>query len=87
MNTVDDNRVSRIGIEESLWKEMLSRWKQILKAVATKRVSAERAFDIFREAFDAKIDEMDKIAPSGQIYIRIRMLWGVAPTESSILCR
>ena len=37
MNT-DDKRASRMTIEEALWTEMLGRWKQILTAVAAKRV-------------------------------------------------
>ena len=78
MNTVDDKRVSQTGIEEALWTEMLGRWKQILKAVAAKRVSAERAFEIFREAFAEKVDEIDKMASSSQRYLRIWMLWRMA---------
>ena len=49
MNMVEDLVETNLT-EQTLWTEMLGRWKQILKAVATKRVVPDRAFEIFREA-------------------------------------
>ena len=78
MNTVDDKR---IAVEEALWADMLGRWKQILKAVAAKRVSAERAFEIFREAFEARMTAADNLEQPSEIDHCVAMLWGVSQED------
>ena len=83
MNTVDDERVIRIAVDESLWTEMLGRWKQILKAVAARRVPVEKAFEIFRESFEARVDASEKLQQPSEIGHCVAMLWGVAQEDST----
>ena len=54
MNTVVDQEEVN-PTEQTLWTEMLGRWKQILKAVSANRVAPDRAFEIFKETFRDRI--------------------------------
>ena len=85
MNTVDDKRASRMTIEEALWTEMLGRWKQILNAVAAKRVLSDRAFEIFRASFRDRVNALHERSADSEIESRVMMLWGLAQEERTSL--
>ena len=81
MNTVADEHDKIFAAEESLWIEMLGRWKQILKAVASNRVSVERAFEIFRDSFENKIYMDQELRGCSDIDDRVAMLWGLVQKD------
>lgn len=80
MNTVHD-QVETIPTEQHLWIEMLSRWEQILKAVAAKRVEPDRALYIFRAAFQDRVYMAQESRGCSAIDSRVMLLWGVAQEE------
>ena len=63
--------------EEALWAEMLGSWEQLLNAVASKRVSVDKAFDAYRRAFEDKVSAATERRTSGALDERVSMLWSI----------
>ena len=60
--------------EIQLWKEMLGSWEQLLSAIQSKKVSRDKGFEIFRTAFETKVQERFDVRQSGAVDTRLLML-------------
>ena len=63
--------------EEALWAEMLGSWEQLLNTVASKRVSADKAFVAYRRAFEDRVSAAMERRTSGALDERVLMLLGI----------
>ena len=79
MNTEEQSETDLT--DQLLWVEMFGRWKQILKAVAAKRVVPDRAFEIFRETFQDRMYSAQKFVGCDAIDSRVSMLWGLVQED------
>ncbi len=69
--------------ETQLWKEMLGSWEQLLSAIQAKKVSQYKGLEIFRSAFEPRVQQCFDNRQSGKVSARLMMLLEYAANEPS----
>jgi formylglycine-generating enzyme required for sulfatase activity/serine/threonine protein kinase len=69
--------------ETQLWKEMIGSWEQLLSAIQAKKVSQYRGLEIFRRAFEPRIQQCFDSRQSGKVDARLVMLIEYASNNPS----
>ena len=69
--------------ETQLWKEMLGSWEQLLSAIQVKKVSQYKGLEIFRSAFEPRVQQCWESRKWGKVDTRLTMLLKYAAVDPS----